>query len=54
MPSELVAVPPDASVIGDEIERLTPEGIVPTQAGVMVTEELKPFIEVRVIGMDTS
>jgi hypothetical protein len=36
------------------MERFTPDGIVPTQTGVMVTEELKPFIEVRVIIADTS
>ena len=53
-PSELVAVPSDVTLIGEEVERLTPEGVVPTQTGVMVTVELKPFVEVRVIGMDTS
>jgi hypothetical protein len=36
------------------MERFTPDGIVPTQTGVMVTEELKPFIEVRVIVTDIS
>jgi len=54
MPSELVAVPPDVSVMGDELERFMPEGAVPSQTGVRVTVELKPFVEVRVIGTDTS
>ena len=49
-----MAVPPDASAIGDAIDRFTPEGIVPTQAGVIVTELLNPFKDVRVIGMDTA
>jgi len=49
-----MAVPFGESAIGDAMERLTPEGIIPTQTGVMVTEELlKPFNEVKVIGMDT-
>jgi len=34
------------------MERFTPAGIVPTQTGVRVTEELKPFVEVSVIGTD--
>lgn len=49
-----MAVPPDASAIGDTMDRFTPEGIAPTQAGVMVTEPLNPFNDVRVIGMDTA
>jgi len=39
--------------MGDVMDRFTADGIVPTQEGVMVTEELlKPFNEVRVVGMD--
>lgn len=53
MPSELELVAPDVRVIGDEIDKLTPVGAVPIQTGVIVTEELKPFVEVREIGMDT-
>lgn len=54
MPNELVAAPPDARAMGVEMERFTPDGTVPTQTGVRVTEELKPFIELRAIGKDTS
>jgi hypothetical protein len=52
--SKVVAVPPEASAIGEEMERFTPDGTVPTQTGVRVTEELKPLIELSIIGTDTS
>ena len=54
MPSELVAVAPDASVMGDEMERVTPDGTAPSQTGFRVTVESKPFIDVRVIITGTS
>lgn len=49
MPSELVVVPPEVSVTGGEIEKVTPEGGVPIHAGVKVTDELKPFMELSVM-----
>ena len=54
MRSDVELVAPEVSVTGDEMDRLTPDGAVPTQTGVIVTEELKPFSEVRDIGMDKS
>ena len=54
MPSEPVAAPPDVSVMGGEMERFTPAGAVPSQTGVRVTVESKPFIEVRVMVTGTS
>jgi len=52
MPSVLVAVPPELSVAGEDVENVTPEGGVPTHAGVKVTDEEKPLIELRVIVAD--
>jgi hypothetical protein len=51
--SEPVAVPLGGGVIGGETERFTLVGVVPTQLGVSVTEELNPFSEVTTTGIDT-
>ena len=51
--NELVAVPPDARAIGEDMERFTPDGAAPTQVVVIVMEEARPLTEDRVIGTVT-